>query len=165
VSLFSLFAYIHRWRHSSTFSELAAETAGIEAVRAALVGDQMKLPLVLVFLLALPICANAADVAFPASSLQLLCSPAPSLSQQDRDNAETVCSAYLMGLTDAMFLMQSLADVRRLPCMPKEVAIGLPEAKRLFQNYLIAHPDTRNNSAALVAGMAIADAFKCGRSN
>lgn len=117
----------------------------------------------LALLTGLPVDAYADG--FTAAGLRIVCSHAGTETAQERDQSDTVCSAYLLGLTDAMFVMQSLADHGTRTCMPKEIAIGVPEAKRLFENYLGAHPETANNSAGLVAGMAVVNAFKCGTPN
>ena len=62
------------------------------------------------------------------------------------------------------FLM--LAEGGTKTCMPSEMSLGVPETKTVFANYLRSHPDVGNsfgnNSADLVAAMAVVGAYKCG---
>ncbi len=47
--------------------------------------------------------------------------------------------------------------------MPSEISLGVPETKTLFTNYLRSHPEVTNNTAGLVAVMAVVSAYKCGQ--
>jgi hypothetical protein len=119
----------------------------------------------IILALALLLPANARGEGFSAEQLHRVCSGTGASTQQERDAAETACGAYLLGLTDALFVMQSLADRGTRTCMPKEVAVGVPEARSLFENYFKSHPDVGQNSAGLVVGMAVVNAFKCPPTN
>lgn len=104
----------------------------------------------------------AAQSPFTARSLYLLCSSDTTATKSDRDVAETNCGAYILGLTDGMFMMQLLGSQSMTPCMPKEAAIDVAKARQIFNEYLKAHPQAANSSAGLVMGMALANAYKCG---
>jgi len=103
----------------------------------------------------------AAQSPFTARALYSLCSADMTESKSDRDAAETNCGAYVLGLTDGMFMMQLLARHSMTPCMPKEVAIDVGKARQIFIEYMKSHPQAANNSAGLVMGMALADAYQC----
>lgn len=122
----------------------------------------MKWPMIA---LACLICGSSPAEAgrFTASALYSVCFVDPRAAPQDRELSDAICGAYVTGLTDGMFMMQLLATHAMTPCMPAEEAVGDPEALRLFGEYLKNHPQTGNNSAGLVMGTAIADAYKCGR--
>jgi hypothetical protein len=60
-----------------------------------------------------------------------------------------------------MFMMQLFAGKSMTPCMPKEEAIDVARARQLFSDYLTKNPRAQSNSAGLVIGMAIAEAFPC----
>jgi len=45
--------------------------------------------------------------------------------------------------------------------MPNEEAVGVPEARQIFQNYPDDHPNHATTSAGLVASFAILGAYKC----
>ena len=103
----------------------------------------------------------AAQSPFTAQTLYSLCSPDTTEAKSDREAAETKCGTYILGLTDGMFMMQLLASHSMTPCMPKEAAIDIAKARQIFDDYFKAHPQAARNSAGLVMGMALADAYKC----
>lgn len=121
-----------------------------------------KVVLVAASFLLLPIAtrAEAAD-RFTARALISLCEPIPGQPKDDLQKAEDACVGYVHGLTDGMFMMQELVAHSMAPCMPKEQALDISEARRLFSAYLKTHPQTLENSAGLVMGMAIAQAYRC----
>ena len=57
-------------------------------------------------------------------------------TKEDIELLEQICTGYLRGLTDALFVMQSLADVGQKTCMPKDQAIGVAEAREVFETFL-----------------------------
>jgi hypothetical protein len=100
---------------------------------------------------------------FTASSLYALCSHSvkDANTPQDHEFLEKTCTTYLLGLTDALFVMQSLASQGTRTCLPTEEAIGIQEARTTFEAYLREHPATATNSAGLVAAMSLVYAHKC----
>ncbi len=46
--------------------------------------------------------------------------------------------------------------------MSVKEAIGVQEARVIFQNWLKSHPSDATDSAGLVATMSVVDAHKCG---
>ena len=104
---------------------------------------------------------------FTAGSLYAVCSHsvATANTPKDHEYLETVCTTYFRGLTDALFVMQSLADQGTPTCMPRNEAIGIQKARVLFETWLRNHPSAANNSAGLVAAMSLVYANKCPVSN
>jgi Ssp1 endopeptidase immunity protein Rap1a len=99
---------------------------------------------------------------FRASTLYAACTHSVKGTQQDNEFVEQSCVAYLRGLTDGLFIMQSLANQGTRTCMPTDEAIGVPEARAVFEAWLQGHPSSAANSAGLVAAFAIVNAHKCG---
>lgn len=119
-----------------------------------------------VVLVALPLLLSSVTLAhgndtLTARALISLCEPIPNQSKGDLQKAEDECIAYVHGLTDGLFMMQELANHSMTPCMPKEQAIDVGTARRLFSTYLKAHPQTLDNSAGLVMGIAVTQAYPC----
>ena len=79
---------------------------------------------------------------FTAASLYAACmhSVSDAKTPQDHEYLEQFCTAYFRGLTDALFVMRSLADQRIPTCMSVKEAIGVQEARVIFQNWLKSHP-------------------------
>ena len=102
-----------------------------------------------------------ADGNLTAGQLGQMCAMSATAAQHERDIADSICAAFLLGLTGGMYVMQQLADRAQSPCMPKEGSLRIPEAKGLFENYLRSHPNFAGNSAGLIAALAIANAFSC----
>ena len=100
---------------------------------------------------------------FVASALYSTCthSVKDAKTKQDDEFLEQTCTTYLRGLTDALFIMQLLAERGTKTCLPTNEAIGIPEARGVFQTYLQDHPESAANSAGLVASMALVAAHKC----
>ena len=100
---------------------------------------------------------------FTAASLYAACthSVSDANTAKDHEYLETVCTVYFRGLTDALFVMQSLADRGTRTCMPRSEAIGIQEARVDFENWLVGHPNTAGNSAGLVAAMSLVYTHKC----
>ena len=117
---------------------------------------------VIVFTASVAISTNLRAERFTAQALYSLCSPDVKETQQDRDLAETMCGTYVLGLTDGMFMMQALNSASMTPCLP-DTAIDVSNARRIFNAYLKNHPQAISNSAGLVMGTALAEAYRCGR--
>ena len=101
---------------------------------------------------------------FRASTLYSACTHlAKGGTTQDEEFAEQTCVSYLRGLTDALLFMQSVARRSIRTCMPEDSPVGVSEARRIFESYLSNHSDQRVNSAGVVAGFALLNAYKCGR--
>jgi Ssp1 endopeptidase immunity protein Rap1a len=100
---------------------------------------------------------------FTAGSLYSACTHNVSnvKTKEDIESLELICNVYLRGLRDALFVMQSLANRGQRTCLPWEEAIDLTEARRVFQAYLQAHPQSIADSAGLVAAMSLVAAYKC----
>ena len=98
---------------------------------------------------------------FTAKSLISLCEPIPNQSKADTQTANDACGAYILGVTDGMYMMQLFASKSMTPCMPMDQAIDVTKARRIFSDYLTRHPQAADNSAGLVIGFAIAEAFPC----
>jgi len=116
----------------------------------------------LVMFLALP--AQSQD-RFTAKDLEFACHPPSNLSGNDRVAADEICHAYVRGLTDGFFLMQEYANYSMTPCLPKDASVSIIEAQALFDLYLKAHPSAADNSAGLVMGQAIVQAYPCRKPN
>lgn len=82
-------------------------------------------------------------------------------TKEDIEFIEQICTGYLRGLTDALFVMQSLTNVGQKTCLPRDQAISVAEAREVFQTYLRGHPQAISNSAGLVAAMSLVAAYKC----
>ena len=100
---------------------------------------------------------------FTAKVLDSICSPDQQEPAQAREQAEALCGTYMLGLTDALFVMQSLARESQRTCMPTNTAVAVAEAKRIFHDWLVRNPQHAENTAGLVAAMAIVNAYKCSR--
>jgi Rap1a immunity proteins len=100
---------------------------------------------------------------FTAGSLYSACTHnvSDAKTKEDIEFVEQICTGYLRGLTDALFVMQSLANVGQRTCMPKDQAISISEAREVFQTYLRARPQDIVHSAGLVAAMSLVAAYKC----
>jgi hypothetical protein len=99
---------------------------------------------------------------FTARALISFCEPLPNQPKADLQMSDLLCNTYVHGLTDVMFMMHALVDASMKPCMPKDQAIDLSEARHIFSAYLTKHPQLADNSAGVVMGWAIHDAFPCG---
>lgn len=98
---------------------------------------------------------------FTARSLISICEPIPNQSKADTQAASDACSAYILGLTDGMYMMQLFASSSKTPCMPMDQAIDVTKARRIFSDYLTRHPQAADNSAGMVIAFAIAEGFPC----
>lgn len=126
-------------------------------------GAKMKRAIILLALL-IAATANSAGSAqtndrLTAGSLYTLCL---NVGGKQGDDADVLCSTYLRGITDAAFIMQSLARRGTRTCLPEESAIELAEARRAFVQWVDAHPETLKNSAGLVATMSLVYSHRCG---
>ena len=74
---------------------------------------------------------------------------------------QQICAGYLRGLTDAMYVMQVLAEKGQKTFLPEDRAIGFSEAREVFENYVRSHPQSIANSAGLVAAMSLVVAHRC----
>jgi hypothetical protein len=100
---------------------------------------------------------------FVAASLYSGCthSVKDARTKADQDFLEQTCTTYLRGLTDALFVMQSLQSRGTKTCLPTDAAITIVEARSVFQAYLANHPKDVGNSAGLIAAMSLVAAHKC----
>jgi|SRR6516162_5284519 hypothetical protein len=122
----------------------------------------MKYGALLIFLTYM-IQPSLAQDRFTARVLESICSPDQQEPAKAREQAEVVCGTYLLGLTDALFVMQSLARESQRTCMPANTAVAVAEARRIFHDWLVRNPQHAENTAGLVAAMAIVNAYKCSR--
>jgi len=99
---------------------------------------------------------------FRASTLYAACTHAVKGTHQDNEFVEQSCVAYLRGLTDGMFVMQTLINQGTRTCLPTNWSIGVPEARAVFETWVRTHPNAIDDSAGLVAAMALVQAHKCG---
>jgi hypothetical protein len=101
---------------------------------------------------------------FTASSLYAACTHTvrDANTPKDHEFLEQVCTTYFRGLTDGLFVMQSLASNGTRTCMPSNNAISIQEARVIFEGWLQSHPNVASNSAGLVAAMSLVYAHKCG---
>jgi hypothetical protein len=104
---------------------------------------------------------------FRAPSLYAVCthSVSDATTAKDHEDLETICTSYLRGLTDALFVMQSLHEQGTRTCLPIDAAISIQDARITFEGWLREHPNTATNSAGLVAAMSLVYAHKCRASN
>lgn len=105
--------------------------------------------------------AKATDT-FTARSLISLCDPAPNQPEADLQAAKDACDVYIRGFTDGLFMMQEFQTNSMKPCFPPNQPVSDQAAKQLFSAYLRRRPSAADNSAGLVLGMALHDAFPCG---
>lgn len=100
---------------------------------------------------------------FTAASLYSACTHNVSVAKtkEDIEFIEQICAGYLRGLTDAMYVMQVLAEKGQRTCLPEDRAIGVSEARDVFENYVRSHPQSIANSAGLVAAMSLVVAHRC----
>jgi hypothetical protein len=99
-----------------------------------------------------------------AASLYAICthSVSDANTAKDHQELETICTTYFRGLTDALFVMQSLQDQGTRTCLPTNEAISIQNARVTFEGWLREHPNAAANSAGLVAAMSLVYAHKCG---
>jgi hypothetical protein len=112
-------------------------------------------------------CGNAqaavSNDTFKAEALYAACNGilVTGSTQADRETAETICAVYFRGLTDGLYVMQSLTSKGWRICMPPEQPISVLEARAFFEKWLRQHPEALQNSAALVASMPLATSYEC----
>ncbi len=106
---------------------------------------------------------SVSNDAFTAGSLYAVCTHKVSdaKTKEDIETLEQICNTYQHGLTDGLFLMQSLENDGQTTCMPKDQAIANDEARQIFETYLRSRPQAISNAAGLVATMALVAAYKC----
>ena len=71
------------------------------------------------------------------------------------------CQGYIMGVADAVSVVQSLGlkiNEWRV-CIPKRVALS--QVTDTVVAYLRAHPDLRNRAAAALVGRSLSQSFRC----
>jgi hypothetical protein len=90
--------------------------------------------------------------------LLALCSVAPS-------EPPSLCEAYLLGLTDALFFMQVAARRGNQTCMPEDGEIGVPDALRIFREFAEKNPSMLDMRSGVAAPLSIIAAYKCPNSN
>jgi hypothetical protein len=107
--------------------------------------------------------AQSSDT-FTASALYAACthSVKDANTPKDKEYLEQLCTTYLRGLTDGLFVMQSLAGKGTRTCLPLNEAIGVQEARMVFESWLRSHPNAVSNSAGLVAAMSLVYSHNCG---
>ncbi|MGH6879036.1 MAG: Rap1a/Tai family immunity protein [Rhizomicrobium sp.] len=108
-------------------------------------------------------CEPVSNDSFVASSLYAACthSVSDAKTKADQEYLEQTCTTYLRGLTDALFVMQSLQARGTATCLPTDQAISVQEARSVFETYLRDHPQVASNSAGLVAAMSLVAAHHC----
>jgi hypothetical protein len=112
-------------------------------------------------------CGNAraavSNDTFKAEALYAACNGIlpPGSTQADREEAETICAVYFRGLTDGLYVMQSLASKGWRICMPPDQPISVPEARAFFEKWLRQHPEAWQNATALVASMPLVTSYEC----
>ena len=103
---------------------------------------------------------------FKASALYTACTHsgngAP--NADDKFNEET-CDRYLLGLTDALFIMQVVSRKSLQTCMPEQSSITPADARKIFVSWFKAHPDEAVHSAGIVAVHSILNAYECHNAN
>lgn len=114
-------------------------------------------------LLVVPAYGQKSTDSFTAASLYAVCthSVSDATTEKDREDLETICTSYFRGLTDALFVMQSLHEQGTRTCLPINTAISIQEARTTFEGWMREHPNTATNSAGLVAAMSLVYAHKC----
>jgi Ssp1 endopeptidase immunity protein Rap1a len=110
------------------------------------------------FLLSIPCAAKDKPTdKFDAMALYKVCS----VAAQQSDEADMACATYMRGITDAAWVMQLLANEHKRTCLPKDSPISVSEARRIFKEWIDAHPDAGGHSAGLVATTALLHAHRC----
>ena len=102
---------------------------------------------------------------FKARTLYSACNPATGEDKATRDSLNLICEFYLRGLTDGLHLMHLFTVTNSGGCLPEEAPISTDEAKTDLTMFLRDNPEAAQNSAAIVAGMAIMRAHPCPKSN
>ena len=99
-----------------------------------------------------------------AGSLYAACTHSLKDAQTPQSQAflEHTCTTYFLGLTDALLVMQALANVGTRTCLPANGTLDTAKARTIFQNFVHDHPETATRPAGLVAPMALVNAFTCG---
>ena len=94
---------------------------------------------------------------FSAAMLFSACAgPTPDVVTKDaRANFENICNAFLRGITDAVFVMQSLQANGTKTCFALDQPISVDVARATFLAYLREHPKALQNAAGLVAAMSL----------
>ena len=59
-------------------------------------------------------------------------------------------------------MVQTLINQGTRTCLPTNWSIGVPEARAVFETWVRTHPNAIDDSAGLVAAMALVQAHKCG---
>jgi hypothetical protein len=111
--------------------------------------------------------AETSRDSFTAAALYTACThSAPDANTPaDHEYLEQLCTTYFRGLTDALFVMQSLADKGTHTCMPANEPISIQQARVVFERFLQSHPNAVENSAGIVSAMAQVYAHKCSGGN
>jgi hypothetical protein len=100
-----------------------------------------------------------------AMTLYSACTHPPGETPGDREVREEICTTYIRGLTDGLFMMQVFSDEHRATCLPGNTPISVTEARRIFEQWLREHPESGTNSAAVVVSVAMINAHKCPTAN
>jgi len=64
-----------------------------------------------------------------------------------------------------MYMMQEFSDHSQTPCFPKDASLDIDTAEKVFSDFLKAHPQTADFSAGVVMGSALAQKYRCAKSN
>jgi hypothetical protein len=72
-----------------------------------------------------------------------------------------LCDTYFRGLTDGLFIMEQMKLSSLRTCMPEKEAIGVADARRMFNRHMVDHPEDAGHSAGLIAAMAVIRSFPC----
>ena len=98
-----------------------------------------------------------------ASKLYAICNHkvAGTPTAKDLSDLDTICVSYFRGLTDGLFMMQSMFDAKMRTCLPTQTAIDVKDAQQAFRAYIEKNPKFLKNSAGLVAAMSLIVANPC----
>jgi hypothetical protein len=112
----------------------------------------MKATLLVIPLLLMPVAR--ADDTMSARLLKQICDQGAGHPESD-----TLCSSYLAGVADGVFMAQVLTSQGSSTCLPSMPSGN--EALELFQRLARQHPELLNLSAAAFASMAVSSAYPC----
>jgi hypothetical protein len=100
------------------------------------------------------------DDTFPAKTLAAACQPPAAMETNAKAAADQLCTNYLQGLTEGLYVMMVVAGGRST-CLPRTDAISVPDARREFLDYLNENPEVADHSAGLAVILGILKAHPC----
>jgi hypothetical protein len=105
---------------------------------------------------------GAPDDSFTGADLRDACAPASGLDQSARAMDDKICTSYLRGLTEGLFLQRFVEDSGALACFPQNEPISVAEARDDVLQYLAANPAAADRQAGVAGVLAIVRAHSCG---